>query len=213
MLFKIADSNFSKLTASPRIPKKRRPRKPKLSKCGKRLKHPAKIQRAVHALDTARYPFQRSQNLFLTVSVKTKKKTTKKRPLFRTAALAKDFFISAFPEEIKKHIGSVKVTNAKQSWIKFNFRRILAAVKTGKFLKDSFLKKRLKLSVKRQNFQKPLGLFDRPSYDRVAVLPPRAKSALDLPGRIRRRYPIVLRPKRRLLLNFARDDLSYFEAL
>ena len=165
----------------------------------------------MQALDAARYPFQRSQKLCLTVSVKTK--ITKKHPLFSTAALAKDCFISAFPEEIKKHIGSVKVVNAKQSCIKFNFRRILIAVKAEKFLKDSFLDKRLKLSVKRQNFQKPLGLFDRPPYDRIADLPPRARSALHLPGRKRRRYPILVRPKRGFLPNFARDDLSFFEAL
>ena len=63
----------------------------------------------------------------------------KKRPLFRTAAMPKDCFNSAFPEEIKNHIGSVKVVNAKQRWIKFNFRQILAAVKADNFLKDSFL--------------------------------------------------------------------------
>ena len=58
---------------------------------------------------------------------------------FALAALAKDCFISAFPEDIKKHIGSVTVVNAKQSWIKFNLRQILIAVKAEKFLKGSFL--------------------------------------------------------------------------
>ena len=140
VLFKIADFNFGKLNASPRIPKKRRPRSPKLSECGKRWKHPAKILRAVHALDAARYPFQRSQNLFLKVFGKDAEEDSKKRPLFCTAALAKYCFISVFPEEIKKYIGSVTVVKAKQSWLEFKFRQILIAVKAENFCKDSFIK-------------------------------------------------------------------------
>ena len=140
MLFKIADFNFGKLNASPRLPKKRRPRSPKLSECGKRWKHPAKFQRAVHALDAARYPFQRSQNLFFKVFGKDAEEDSKKRPLFFTAALPKYCFISVFPEEIKKYIGSVTVVNAKQSWIEFNFHRSLIAAKAEKFCKDSFIK-------------------------------------------------------------------------
>ena len=57
VLFKIADFIFGKLNASPRIPKKRRLRSSKLSKCGQQRKHPAKSQRAVHALHAASYPF------------------------------------------------------------------------------------------------------------------------------------------------------------
>ena len=76
---------------------------------------------------------------FLTIAVKTNK-MTKKRPLLGTAAMAKDCLISAFPEEIKKHIGSVQVVNAKQSWVKSTFRRILVAVRVEKFFEDLFLK-------------------------------------------------------------------------
>ena len=83
----------------------------------------------------------RGVKIFFNGFGKDEEEDYKRRPLFRTAALAKDCFISASPEEIKKHIGSVKVVNAKQSWIKFNFRRILAAVKAENFLKGSFLKK------------------------------------------------------------------------
>ena len=63
---------IQKTDASARIPKKRQPRSSKLSKSGKRWKRPTKIQQVVHALDAARYPYHRSQNFFLSVSVKKK---------------------------------------------------------------------------------------------------------------------------------------------